>query len=341
MSMKSIRKGALDRINKLQGKDGDKIGVITYWSCRGSIPVGELRALFKKHKLPDEWLPPDIRESAAFRKAINAARGKVPGYLLRPIVDTDEKIVWGVVKETIDEVNVDLHHDTEAKVIFRKRDGAVNVKGSGEAAKLARIVKDSYDGLTEVYISRDLQRMLKRNIGRDMGSVTLRDGGGFYFTPPRFLPLIEKHKAVIEEIGGSSLGILVLNDHEANKATVGGDTRRSLEEQLVTIKTELEEFRTSNPREKTLAEKLEEYKSLKARCDTYADMLGIQVDDLKTGINDCAQQMRALLGEVQLANENKDEERKERRREQAKKLREEAKAMKERAQIRRVRKVQR
>lgn len=344
MSMKSVRKGAAERINQLQGKDGDKIGLITYWSCEGSIAVADLQELFTKHGLEQEWFPPSIRGSAAFRKALAVARNRVSGYILRPIVDDDDKIVWGIVRETVDKVKVDLAHATEAKVAYKKDTEEVRCKGTGQALALAEEVKAAYANLTETFIARDIQRMLKRNIGRDMGSITLRRGGGFYFTPPKFLGLIEKHKAIVDEINESDMGILVLTDaHAVNKKTVGADTRRSLEDDLNEVKAEIERYRTSSPREDTLERRLEEFKALKARCSMYSNMLGIQVKDLHQGINDCAKQLKGIIGQVQVKKAEEAEERevkKEAAKEAAKELRRQAKALKQGAQVRRIRRVQ-
>lgn len=339
---KAARKAAGKRINKATSSaSGEVIGIISYWSLDEVwIKVTELQALFAKHGLDeDAWFPPRIQGSTAFRKSLRQVK-KDKGYILRPILETDEKIIYGVVREDVDEANADLEYECEAKVAYSKKTESVHTKGKGAALAIADQVKDVFDEMTETFVNWDVQRMLRRNIGREMSSITLRRGGGFYFSLPQHLPDIEKHQAVVEDIGSSDMGIVVVKqDDKHNKRTVGRDTRRSLEDDLNEVKVELEKFKTKTPRESTLEDRLNEFKSLKAKCDMYASMLDIQVSDLKQGVDDCAQQVRALIGQVQVEKAAKAEAKAAAKPKAKTKAKPSAKDLKEKAKVRRVRKV--
>ncbi len=301
---KEARKNVAKRINKATaGKAGKVIGVISYWGLEGVwVKVKKLEQLFQKYDLDMKWFPPRIQGSTAFRKALRQARQDHKGFILRPITEDEAKIVWGVVKEEVDEVGLDLAYECEAKVAFDKGTETVRATGQrgGEAQALAEKVRDYYTELTETFVSWDLQRMLRRNIGRDMNSVTLRRQGGFYFNAPQWLPEIEKHQKIVEEIGDSDMGILVISeDDKHNKRTIGTDAKRSLQEEVAAIQQELVEFQAKgNTKEATLHRRLTEYKRLKDKAQMFAGMLDIQVKDLAQSITDAEAVVKGMLGQA-------------------------------------------
>jgi len=305
--MRLQREHKVQQINSLA--KGDVLGVLVYWGLGNiNIDVDALADKFDANGLDKEkWFLPEIQTSAAFRKAVKqVARTSGNGYMLRPISSDDQSIVWGIVSETIKKDEKDLEYACEAKVTFNKDNDSVGCEGSpGQARLLAEKVKNEYYTLTTRYITNDISRMLVRNIVERMNAIPLRKGGGFYFVAADNLTILEQHKAIVETLGDSELGLIVIGKGDGNSETVSRDTRRHLEDKLASIAEEIEEFKTKPPRKDTLDRRIEEFKSLRQTVEMYSTILSLKVDDLNQGLEDCENVVKQILTGVVAEKEAK------------------------------------
>jgi hypothetical protein len=336
------RQAAANRIAGAAKKSGEQIGAIVYWACEGvSIESDKLKKVFQKHKLDEaRWFPPPIESSVVFSKALREVKrdghlstedGRV---LIRPINKSDTEIVIGVVDETRDKAKQDLTYDVPCKVVFTKetdqRPASVAIKGKQHPAAVA--IKQTFNDLKDKYITRDITRMLVRNIYRRMGSICLRSTGGVYFAPAAYTDEVQKHQDVVESLGGSEFYFIPIYGDAVTKNNLGRQVKRSLEEELKELQVKLQEFKTEKaPRPDTAARRVEDFKALKDKVSMYSSMLSLKVGDLNQGIKDAAQGMKALLGDLEKARDEKKTKRSEdskEKRAQRRKDRKEAKGKK-------------
>lgn len=316
---KDDRKNIEKKINK-QTKSGGKIlGAITYWGIEGTIKIDALENLYDKYNLDKEkYFPPEILSTAAFRKSLKTAMRGYDKYIARPIIEDETKIVYGIVREEKDLNNIDLGYDNEVKVAFDKANKQViyKAKKSGlEAEEIAAETKNLYAEMTQTFVPADIQRILRKCIGIQMGSITLRRSGGFYFSPPHCLEDLEKIQKVVEGINENcDFGLIVITEAtKHNVRTLSKETRRSLEDDLNELVEEVKKFQLRGVRETTVANRLVDYNDLRQRCELYSKILKVQVDDIQQGIDDCEQMITAALGIK--------EKRKKKQKEEDKKLR--------------------
>jgi len=289
----------INRIAKaMASTDAPHIGSICMWTLTGCrINRDDLIKLYKKHGLDEAWLPPEIEGSVAFTKALRwAQRGDRQGYMIRPIDDTKEAIIVGIVKEDVDKPKEDLAYGVEAKVKYNKEHESVQVTDSKHP--LAGRIKALFTEMQEAYIGRDFTRMLTRNIAKRMGSICLRHTGGVYFVPVHHTETLLKHRAVMSEIG-AEFSVLPVYGNDLSKEDLGKQARRALEEEIKEVEAEIQKFKETAPRGDTLKRRLEEFKELKKRAQMYAQLLQIKVVDINQGLGDCEKQIKAILGVVE------------------------------------------
>lgn len=284
--------------------EGAPIGAMVFWSLGDNIEVkqDDLEAMFQTEKLDtNKWLPPKIRAATAFSKALILTRREAKGYMVRPILESQDAHVVGIVKETADKATVDLDYAVECKVKFDKTNESVSLS---TAHPVGEMIRTHYKKLVDYYITRDVMRMLVCNIGGRWGgcgmdSLMLRPSGGLYFVPQRYLPELVKHQNIVNQLGESEMTVLEIYDNASTRKNLAAPAKRSLEEELHEIEAEIEEFATKSVREDTLKRRLASFKETKAKAEMYASMLSIKVDDINAGLAACTKRIMSLLNNVQ------------------------------------------
>lgn len=296
-------------------KGGDRIGSYLWWTLREiEIERGQLQRLLETHGLDvKKHMPPPIVGHAAFRKAIAACKHGDRNRLVRFIKETPQEIIYGVVREDIDEAAEDLRYKVRARIVYRKRTESVVIRGG--RSPVAEEVKKLFDEYVSTYIHTDIRRWIVRQINEYMQAVALKLNGGVYFIPHQHTAILRKLNSVVDDLPGRSEFIVTpIFDSKETTTSVGKATRGALEEELSQIRVELEEFRNKPPRRDTLKRRLEDFQRLKSRARMFADMLSFTVEDLQEGIDDCNEVVKALIGQVEAEVLRKAEERKARRR---------------------------
>ena len=275
---------------------GTMIGAIVYWSLsKIRIKADKLAEMYDKRGLDRKWMPPKIKSSATFRKAIREVARKTKAFI-RLIDETNTEIIYGVVDETRDREAQTLSYDVPTQVIFSKAKEIVKLRGKvhPDATK----IKEVFSKLDNRYVTRDLMLMLTTNLHRKIGSLLLREAGGIYFAPVTRMDIVEKHQAIVEDLGCEFYTIPIYGD-AVSKRNLGKQTKRALGEELQTLREELESFKTDPPRRDTLTRRLDEFKALKAKAGMYAELLSVRVNDIKEGIDDATMVMRGILADVE------------------------------------------
>jgi len=295
-------------------KGGDRIGSYLWWSLRDvEVTRNKLRRLFTRAGLDHAYLPAPIVGHAAFRKAIAACKHGDRGLLLRPITETPQEIIYGVVREDVDEGAEDLAYRVRAKIVYRKRTETCVVRGG--ASPVAREVRRLFADYKTTYIHIDIRRWIIKLVHDQMNALTLKSNGGVYFIPDLYTGILTKVGAIVDGLPGQSrFTITPIFDSKETTANLGPATQDALAEELATIQEEIEAFKEKPPRRDTLRRRLDEFTALKGRAQLYADMLQFTADDLIEGITDLDTVVGGLIGKVEADVRRKVEDRKLKRR---------------------------
>ncbi len=93
-----------DAQSKLAQVGGKQLGSLLWWSLNGNrITHDDLENLAVRHSLDDKYLPKEIKPTQAFRRGCRHAGTKLPqGMMLRPIADTSDELIVGLVRERVE-----------------------------------------------------------------------------------------------------------------------------------------------------------------------------------------------------------------------------------------------
>lgn len=287
---------------KLAALGWKRKGAMVYWWLSGIIAlIDEVKAYYAKHKLDwDKWGPPEMKATVAFRKTLKEVgrdinqKGDDKGYLIRLIDDTDDYLLYGIVREDRLRSQETLQHDCEAIVKLNKHTGSVSTSpDNGKAGfAIADKCKDLFDAMMVNMIVQDFSRLLTRNIHM-MASVSIRPTGAVYFVPEAYREVLCKLRSVLEEVSGDSHISMI--DVWGEQPDLARDTKKALHEELAEIKAEMEKFKAKAPREGTLKDRLVTFKQLKERAKMFADVLDFNSKDLLKGLTECGKAVEAML----------------------------------------------
>lgn len=293
---------------------GDRIGSYLWWALSDiEVSVTRLKRMLKAHGLdPALHMPPAIEGSAAFRKAVEANKRGDRTLMVRHIKETPQELIYGVVRENVDEANEDLRYKVKARIVFRKRTESVVIRGG--RSPIADAVKTLYDDYVSTYIHTDIRRWIVRLINEHMQAVQMKKNGGVYFIAHQHTKMLRALEGVVNALGTSEMTVTPIFDSAETTASVGKGARGALERELQQIKDDLTEFKSKPPRRDTLKRRLADFQALKGRARMFADMLGFVVTDLEEGIDDADTVVVALIGQVEADIVKKAEARKLKRR---------------------------
>jgi hypothetical protein len=309
--------------DNLSSLGGDKKGALVYWWLRGAkSPVDFVKKLFEKHGLSwNKWGIPEIKTSAAYRKAINEVgrtlkNGSSTTYLIRPIDSDDRYIVHGIVHEKRYKKTHDLSHSTDCKIKLDKATGQITLSAEHE---IGQRIKDEYNDLLNMMIVNDFSRMLTRDLDK-MSAVSIRPTGAIYYVPEMFRDELTRLRDILEDVPGDSH--LCVIDIYGKQSDLKRDCKIALQEELKSLQEEIEKFKTKPPRRDSLEHRLELFKTLKKKAKLYADMLDLKVKDINQGVKDCNDMVKGMIDGGQWIGSQHPEKREYRiKHKQAKRLR--------------------
>jgi hypothetical protein len=180
-----------------------------------SIRKDDLATLWRKHGLPHEFLPGEIRPCDAFRRATTAAQGEVQAnwngsqynarLLVREVKCDAGEIVRLLVREIVDSKNEVLDYGTAGKITFMRNSGTVKTECTwglfseyGYDAVL-RKMSDTYNNFTAFH-NRDTVRNLITRVLRSTNQVSIVAHSSGKFVPKRSKAVLENLKGLLQDL---------------------------------------------------------------------------------------------------------------------------------------------
>jgi hypothetical protein len=220
-----------------------------------------------------------------------------------------EHLVYALVAEDVDFSVLGLSYGTALRILLHKKTGEMicttDAEGVIDAQRESQQVTDEltpyWQQCRDLFIARDLSQMM-REIIDGMNAVSLRRAGGVYFVPATERDALVRLRQLIADIPQVAeldpfVCALGVPDAVETKRGLAKAVHAGLLDEINSLQTDLGRLGESGDRlrDKTIAQRLVTYKRLKAKAEMYQDLLGMQQDQVRSGIAELEQEARNLL----------------------------------------------
>jgi hypothetical protein len=258
----------------LTSKSTRPLGSLLWWTLNGNrIDHDQLVDLARREGLDEKYIPAEVKPTAAFRRAWRHVATKLPkGLLLRPIAETDDVVLIGLVREQANERAQDLEYDVAAKICFHKTTHVVSADVENQVtAEIDRMYRHHQAHTTE-----DIRLMLTGFLAE--AGVSLRESGGVYFVPAAYQNSLDALCAVVQTVGHNATYQLPIADSEATCSTLREVAERTLDAELQQLQADLERYDHATVRPSTLERKLTDFEDLRTRVGLFARVLSFKAE---------------------------------------------------------------
>lgn len=283
-----------DKIRKaLEAKGGPHLGDVLYWTLADArVTRSTLEQVWTGAGLDPALLPePPTAEKTIKAAARAAAVGQVDR-LVRPALETERQIAFGIVREQRS-VDGSLTYAHEASVVLDRDHEVAFTDVPGH--DLAQAILATFVAQVGTHGSDDIRRGVM-NVLASTSAITLRDHGGVYFVPAPHAGTIAKLQAAIEKLGNSKLYLLPVHASPSANRTLGEAAKLAIEDELAALKAEVDGFMATPPdRPSTLVRRLDAFEGLQSRANLYRDVLQVHVADLDQTLTSLTRSVEQLL----------------------------------------------
>ncbi len=271
---------------------GTQLGTLLWWQLNGNrIEHDAFVDLAAKQGLDAKYVPSEVKPTAAFRRACRHIATKLPkGLMLRPIDETSDEIIVGLVNEQPDAARRDLDYNVASRIVFNKGTSQITADVEHPAVWQLHELYRHHQALT----TEDIRNMLSTFLHE--AGVNLRDAGGVYFVPVAFQRTLDGLCKVVEAVGkGNRCFTLPIVDAPQAKATLREVAKRSLDDEIRQLEDELGRFELDKVRQSTLVRKLDGFEELRSRVGLFSRVLSFKADSLTTKIDSVQALLRRQL----------------------------------------------
>jgi len=270
-------------------------GEVVFWTLRETeVERARLERIFEECGLPKEWMPSSVRGRKAFREALRAVERMERDLLVRKILEDEERIVYGFVREVPDTRDLELEYDNVDAIIFHKDDQTISFKVGARTD-----VRGLFEKYLVTYTSDDLRRMLVDILVNRLGALTLRETGGVYFVPAPQREWLDKIEDMVERVSGRLYRIEVV-DREKTGPSLFAIWYAGAKEEVVRAIEDLERIAErmveGDVPSRTLASKIKEVRALREKVEMYIDLFEFKAEELRSLVAKLDETARRMLG---------------------------------------------
>jgi hypothetical protein len=286
---------AIELIRQTLSAGDEHLGDLVWWSLAGArIERHLLEKIWSAAGLAADLLPEPPTLERSFKAAVKESQAGHPDLLLRLAVEDEEQIAFGVVKEHR-QGDGTLSYTQQARVVLARATGLLTADAPHN--DVVANIKTRFEELKSTHPPDDVRRAVVRSL-HSFAAVTLRDGGGIYWTPAPFSAKVRQLQSAVEQIGASRMYLVpVHRTTEAEKA-LGQVATESIESELAALKTEIEGFMATPPeRASTLVRRFDAFEELRSRANLYRSILSAEVQDLDAQLNQLSASVESMLAD--------------------------------------------
>ena len=283
----------LDLIRRNTNHGGQPLGDLLWWElAAASVNRPDLVKLWVQGGLPTELLPEEPTPEKAFKTAARETQVGHTDRLLRLAKDDELEVVFGIVNEQRDG-NGGLEYHQQARITLDRQTG--NLLSDQPADNMVQKLMARFQELKTLHTTDDVRRTITRTLD-SFAAVTLRHGGGVYWTPAVYAASLRRLQAIIEKLGQSKMHLVPVTATKEGQAALAQAAKASIEEELTALQTEMQQFlQTPHDRASTLMRRLEHFDDLRRKANLYQTVLQAQVEGLAENLTEMERQVHGLL----------------------------------------------
>jgi hypothetical protein len=283
----------LDLIRRNTNHGGQPLGDLLWWElAAASVNRPDLVKLWVQGGLPTELLPEEPTPEKAFKTAARETQVGHTDRLLRLAKDDELEVVFGIVNEQRDG-NGGLEYHQQARITLDRQTG--NLLSDQPADNMVQKLMARFQELKTLHTTDDVRRTITRTLD-SFAAVTLRHGGGVYWTPAVYAASLRRLQAIIEKLGQSKMHLVPITATKEGQAALAQAAKASIEEELTALQTEMQQFLQTPPdRASTLMRRLEHFDDLRRKANLYQTVLQAQVEGLAENLTEMERQVHGLL----------------------------------------------
>ena len=283
----------LDLIRRNTNHGGQPLGDLLWWElAAASVNRPDLVKLWVQGGLPTELLPEEPTPEKAFKTAARETQVGHTDRLLRLAKDDELEVVFGIVNEQRDG-NGGLEYHQQARITLDRQTG--NLLSDQPADNMVQKLMARFQELKTLHTTDDVRRTITRTLD-SFAAVTLRHGGGVYWTPAVYAASLRRLQAIIEKLGQSRMHLVPVTATKEGQAALAQAAKASIEEELTALQTEMQQFLQTPPdRASTLMRRLEHFDDLRRKANLYQTVLQAQVEGLAENLTEMERQVHGLL----------------------------------------------
>jgi hypothetical protein len=269
------------------------LGDLLWWElAAASVNRPDLVKLWVQGGLPTELLPEEPTPEKAFKTAARETQVGHTDRLLRLAKDDELEVVFGIVNEQRDG-NGGLEYHQQARITLDRQTG--NLLSDQPADNMVQKLMARFQELKTLHTTDDVRRTITRTLD-SFAAVTLRHGGGVYWTPAVYAASLRRLQAIIEKLGQSKMHLVPITATKEGQAALAQAAKASIEEELTALQTEMQQFLQTPPdRASTLMRRLEHFDDLRRKANLYQTVLQAQVEGLAENLTEMERQVHGLL----------------------------------------------
>ena len=270
----------------------------TLSTLRPMTPL-EIETLAAKHGIPLRIVPEYAGDCAVVLRAISSPtqRRTREGWLVRPIIREQHKLVFGIVQERRDKEQETLDLTHEYTLDWSDEHGNGNHVSGGGA--VVQDIDALYQELRGKVAAPDWTHVLTRYLLDDCKAQPMREDGRVYWVPPQELDRLRQLRGFLGDVG---IAVVLAEVEAENTVVVQQAAQEGLAEQLQALQDEAARF-DGEQLPGTYKARLETYKRLRAKAMTYQAALGIGIEQAQhvlASLEASVQQMLTLREGVTL-----------------------------------------
>lgn len=283
----------LEQIKKELSAGGEHIGDMLFWALADArVDRAALEATWLGAGLDACFLPEAPTAERALKLAVRESQVGQRDRLLRLGKETEEELVFAVVREHHKD-DGSLWYEQEARVSLERASEKISADDSTHDLVVA--IESRFRLLRDTHTADDVRRSIVRAL-HSFAAVSLREGGGIYWTPYTYASQVRQLQRAIEGIGQSRFYLLPVHRSAEAEQTLGDVAKASIEEELAALVAEIDGFLVAPPeRPSTLVRRLGTFEELRARGQLYQSVLRTQIQGLDAQLDRLAGVVDGLL----------------------------------------------
>lgn len=283
--------------------DKDQTGIIghlTWYSVSEHlIDQDELKQKLEDAGLGEEWMPKEIRQADAFRRATQEVKarkktdqkGVFLNYLIREVYSDKKMIQRNIVCETVDQKGKRLHYDGKAAVLRLDKENYQIESFSNDptAEELVNEARKLYQLYSNHHSAQHLRVMLM-DILKSMSPTPVRPNGGVYLIPENHSNELTKFCNFVNSLEAEAFMIPLVNSFDNRQMVV-----KKLRDHFLNIVNECDNGLNGNLRKAQVRDTINEAKRVISDFNAYRDTVTDDVGQLEQYIDTIREKVSLML----------------------------------------------